>query len=129
VNQAKCNHGMNNDDSAEIASELASLLRYDQVVLLGFIRALTIEEEISVSTMSELLGVGEEVSSKIMEKMIEDGLMIRGKVGYIPLHPRLALSNLYRIALARDDAVRVGRVRLDAITAMLVKRREDVQGW
>ncbi|MDG6933498.1 MAG: hypothetical protein JRN68_02255 [Nitrososphaerota archaeon] len=120
---------MNNDDSAEIASELASLLRYDQVVLLGFIRALTIEEEISVSTMSELLGVGEEVSSKIMEKMIEDGLMIRGKVGYIPLHPRLALSNLYRIALARDDAVRVGRVRLDAITAMLVKRREDVQGW
>ncbi len=129
MNQAKCNHGMNNDDSAEIASELASLLRYDQVVLLGFIRALTIEEEISVSTMSELLGVGEEVSSKIMEKMIEDGLMIRGKVGYIPLHPRLALSNLYRIALARDDAVRVGRVRLDAITAMLVKRREDVQGW
>lgn len=120
---------MINDDSAEIATELASLLHYDKLVLLGFIRALNVEEEISVSMMSELLGIGEEFSSQILGRMIVDGLMIEGKVGYLPLHPRLALSNLYRLALAKDDSVRAGRVRLDAITAMLVKRREDVQGW
>ncbi len=50
-----------------------------------------------------------------------DGLIIRGSSGQaVPLHPRMAMSNLYRLAVARDKRVRERRARVDELIAKLI---------
>jgi hypothetical protein len=116
-------------DSGKIASELSTLLRYDPTVLFGYLISLEVDGPVNDKLLSRLTGIDEQGCSRMLDKMLADGLVIEGSDGYLPLHPRLALSNLYRLALEKDQTVRASRVRLDALTALLVKRREEVQGW
>lgn len=50
-----------------------------------------------------------------------DGLVIRDHSGnVVPIHPRMAISNLYKIALMKNPEVREHRDRIDEIIAKLI---------
>ncbi|MGC8558357.1 MAG: hypothetical protein ACP5NC_05125 [Nitrososphaeria archaeon] len=50
-----------------------------------------------------------------------DGLVIRDHSGnVVPIHPRMAISNLYKISLIRNPGVREHRHRIDEIIAKLI---------
>ncbi len=50
-----------------------------------------------------------------------DGLIIIGHDNKpVPLHPRMAISNLYRISLAKDPSVAKRRTRVDELIAKLI---------
>lgn len=100
----------------------------DPKIVRAFVFSLFSKDELSEEELSRLAG-SQGDDEKITDKLLEMGLFIKGKVGYLPLHPRLAISNLYRLALEKNEEVRKNRQRVDEITAMLVKRREEVQGW
>ena len=88
---------------AEIARELSDLLEADYEEVLYY---------------TELL---EKRTSLYMKKAEDDGLIVRGSDGRaIPLHPRTAISNLYRIAVLKNPAVRERRARVDELIARLI---------
>lgn len=112
-----------------LSEELSEILQYDKITLLCYFYLLKQDGEVKEKSISEILGDRTENTSEILQKMLNDGLVIKGNAGYLPLHPRLAISNLYRLAIARDEKVRQNRVKVDAITTRLVKFREGIQKW
>ncbi|MEM0117777.1 MAG: MarR family transcriptional regulator [Conexivisphaerales archaeon] len=112
-----------------LVQELSNILGYDKDILNCFILMLKNEDELNEQKLAIKMGISVPSASNILKKMLEDGLVIKGKDGYLPLHPRLAISNLYRLSVSKDEKARQYRVRVDAITAMLVKLRESVQRW
>ncbi len=117
------------EELKRLSEELSEILQYDKIILLCYAYLLKQDGEVNERTIFEMLGKEIDNIPEILQRMMRDGLVIRGNAGYLPLHPRLAISNLYRLALARDEKVRQHRVRVDAITARLVKFREEVQKW
>lgn len=115
------------DPISKAIEELSNILNYDKDILYYFILMLRSKDELDKKDLAEISGLKSSRASEILQKMLDDGLIIQGvrKKGYLPLHPRLAISNLYRVALARDESIREKRPRVDAITAMLVKIFEE----
>ncbi|MDG7035763.1 MAG: hypothetical protein JRM72_00030 [Nitrososphaerota archaeon] len=56
-----------------------------------------------------------------LERAVENGLVISTSSGYVPLHPRMAMSNLYRLSCIRNPDVRKNRPRVDALVAKLIR--------
>jgi hypothetical protein len=112
-----------------VAEELSSLLLFDRRLLMVYLSFLTIPGEVNEDNFETLTGEDSRKFREVIESLVEYGLVIKGVHGFLPVHPRLAISNLYRLALSKDDGVRRGRTRVDAITAGLVKRREELQEW
>ncbi|MDG6938800.1 MAG: hypothetical protein JRN39_00115 [Nitrososphaerota archaeon] len=104
-------------EPSALAAELASLLGCDRAVLEAYVSMLQREGPVPPGDIDAAGGV--------LERMKDYGLVIRSGQGYLPVHPRLGISNLYRIGVAKDQAVKGGRVRIDAITAYFVRMRED----
>ena len=107
-----------------IVEELSSILLCDPRIVRVFVLSLFSKDELSEEEVSRLAG-SQGSDERIADKLLDLGLFIRGRAGYLPLHPRLAI----RLALEKNEEVRKNRQRIDEITAMLVKRREEVQGW
>jgi hypothetical protein len=112
-----------------VAEELSSLLLFDRRLLMVYLSFLTIPGEVNEDNFETLTGEDSRKFREVIESLVEYGLVIKGVHGFLPVHPRLAISNLYRLALSKDDGVRRGRTRVDAITAGLVKRREELREW
>lgn len=50
-----------------------------------------------------------------------DGLIIRSSDGHaVPLHPRMAISNLYRLAVLKNPTAKDRRARIDELIAKLI---------
>ncbi|MGC8661886.1 MAG: hypothetical protein ACP5TZ_05235 [Nitrososphaeria archaeon] len=50
-----------------------------------------------------------------------DGLIIKSSDGHaVPLHPRMAISNLYRLAVLKNPTVGGRRARIDELIAKLI---------
>lgn len=69
--------------------------------------------------------------SPITSSLLRRGMLIRGthEKGYLPVHPRLALSNLFRSYGDRTSAeMREKRKRVDRLTAELILIYESRKG-
>jgi len=87
----------------ELASELSELLQADYDELLYYVNLL-LKTPAIYSADAE-----------------RDGLVIRDHSGnVVPIHPRMAISNLYRISLLKHPEVRNNRKRIDEIIAKLI---------
>lgn len=50
-----------------------------------------------------------------------DGLVIKGKDNRpVPLHPRMAISNLYRLSVIKNPSIAKRRARVDELIAKLI---------
>ena len=87
----------------DVAKELSDLLEADYEEMLYYMELLT------------------KRTSLYMKKAEEDGLIVRGNDGRaIPLHPRMAISNLYRMAITKNPAVMERRAKVDDLIARLI---------
>jgi len=86
-----------------LAFELSRLLQLDYDDIFYYFRLLN-GEELPFSESAE-----------------KEGLIIRGmNERPVPLHPRMALSNIYRISAAKNPSIKKKRARIDAIIAVLI---------
>lgn len=117
------------EELKRLAKELSNILQYDEKIITCYLFLLRENEEVDESKISEINDIQLSDASVVLQAMLRDGIVIKGKAGYLPLHPRLAISNLYRLSTLKNKNVRQKRVKVDAITARLVKFREDIQKW
>lgn len=86
-----------------LALELSRLLQLDYEDIFYYLRLLN-GEELPFSESAE-----------------KDGLIIRGaNERPVPLHPRMALSNIYRISAAKKPDIKKKRTKIDAIIGVLI---------
>ncbi|MCL4344240.1 MAG: hypothetical protein JRN26_01085 [Nitrososphaerota archaeon] len=90
-------------DAEETAKELSILLEADYDEILYYITLLI--------NKSQYFNLRAE----------NDGLIIKGNDGHaVPLHPRMAISNLYRMSILKNPSVKDHRARIDELIAKLI---------
>ena len=75
--------------------------------------------------------VADEDRAVVVQSLLRRGMLIRAadEKGYLPVHPRLALSNLYRSLGDRTSpAMREKRKMVDRLTAELIAAYESERG-
>jgi len=108
--------------ASSIGKEMAGLLDSDEGLVNAYIALLLAgSKEHPAEEVKGGKGVRTGLDLALLERALEDGLVIRTSSGYVPLHPRMAMSNLYRLSCIRNPAVRRNRPRVDALVARLVR--------
>jgi predicted ArsR family transcriptional regulator len=110
-----------------LAEELAGLLEWDLEILKAYTFLLTKNGEVMKDEVAEGLGVSDEEASRLLDLLDRDGLTVRGKEGVYPVHPRLGISNVYRLSTARSPSVQARRPKVDSVMAILTSYRDRVE--
>lgn len=98
---------LNEAKTSEIAAELSRLLefRYDEIF---YYESLLLGADLPYSEAAE-----------------RDGLIIKSDTGKpLPLHPKLALSNIYRTSVNRNPELRANRKKVDILINELASHYE-----
>ncbi|MEM0074950.1 MAG: hypothetical protein QXG05_02315 [Nitrososphaerota archaeon] len=116
---------MTEKELQQLSYEVASILKMDKELLLLYGKMVV---EARAFTREEILELSSGRNKNIIDEMLASGLVILARDKYQPVHPRLGFSNLYRLALQKDMAVKADRNRIDTIIAYFVKRWEEALG-
>ncbi|MDG7051643.1 MAG: hypothetical protein JRN19_04245 [Nitrososphaerota archaeon] len=108
--------------ASSIAKEMATLLDSDESLINAYIVLLLAGfNENRGEVVEGGKGVKTGLEGGLLERAVENGLAISTSSGYVPLHPRMAMSNLYRLSCIRNPDVRKNRPRVDALVAKLIR--------
>jgi hypothetical protein len=118
---------LNTSQFDNLAEELAGLLERDPRVLKAYTFLLSRSGETLREELASGLGASDLEVGTLLGSLDTDGLIIRGQSGFYPIHPRLGISNVYRLSVARDPAVVARRPRVDSLMAILTSYRDRVE--
>jgi len=118
---------LNKSQFDSLAEELAGLLEWDPHVLKAYTFLLSKSGETMGEELASGLGASEREVEELLSSLDRDGLIIRGQSGYYPVHPRLGISNVYRLSIAKDPSVRARRQKVDSLMAILAIYRDRVE--
>jgi hypothetical protein len=118
---------LNESQFYSLAEELARLLGWDLRVLKAYTFLLSRSGETMKEELASDVGASDCEVGALLGSLDTDGLIIRGQLGFYPVHPRLGISNVYRLSIARDPAVVARRPRVDSLMAMLASYRDRVE--
>ncbi len=110
-----------------LAEELADLLRWDPSILKAYTFLLSRPGEVNSAELGAGIGMTGAGLDEMLAALDRDGLTIRGPSGIFPVHPRLGISNVYRLSLAKDSSVSVARQRVDSVVSILSSYRDRVE--
>jgi hypothetical protein len=110
-----------------LAEELADLLKWDPLVLRAYTFLLSKNGQVKPHELAAGLGTDSEETKRLLDAMEADGLTVNGDAGLYPVHPRLGISNVYRLSAARDPSVSAIRPRVDSLISILASYRDRVE--
>jgi hypothetical protein len=110
-----------------LADELAGLLRWDPQVLRGYTFLLTRNGEVMKEDVATGLVLSEEETTRLLQALDDDGLSVKGANGIYPVHPRLGISNVFRLSTRKDASVEANRARVDSLMAILASYRDRLE--
>jgi hypothetical protein len=118
---------LNTSQFDSLAEELSGLLEWDPRVLKAYIFLLSRNGETMREELASGVGSSEGDVGNLLDSLDRDGLIIRGQSGFYPVHPRLGISNVYRLSLAKDPAVGARRQKVDSLISILASYRDRVE--
>ena len=110
-----------------LAEEIASLLKWDPDILRAYTFLLSRSGQVRPEELASGLGVDSAEAAKLILALDRDGLTVNGDAGIYPVHPRLGISNVYRLSLAKDPSVSSVRPRVDSLVSILASFRDRVE--
>jgi|GEM_PF-608179 hypothetical protein len=110
-----------------IAEELAGLLQWDAEELKAYTFLLSKVGEVAREEMMVARGLTEGELEDVIRRMEEHGLIVRGRSGFYPVHPRLGVSNVYRLSVLSKPSVRYSRAKVDALMGILGAHRDRLE--
>jgi hypothetical protein len=110
-----------------LAEELAGLLEWDPRVLKAYTFLLSRNGETMREELTSGVCVSDEEVGNLLGSLDADGLVVRGLSGFYPVHPRLGLSNVYRLSIAKDPAIKERRQKVDSLMSILASYRDRVE--
>jgi len=110
-----------------LAEELADLLKWDPLVLRAYTFLLSRNGQVKPDELASGLGADGEETKRLVEAMEREGLTVNGDAGLYPVHPRLGISNVYRLSVAKDPSVSAVRPRVDSLISILASYRDRVE--
>jgi len=110
-----------------LAEELAGLLKWDPGVLRAYAFLLSRSGQVKPEELPSGFETSPEEAKKLLFALEEDGLTVNGDSGIYPVHPRLGISNIYRLSTAKDPSVSTVRPRIDSLISILASFRDKVE--
>jgi DNA-binding Lrp family transcriptional regulator len=118
---------LNTSQFDSLGEELSGLLQWDPHVLKAYIFLLSRNGETMREELASGVGASESEVVELLDSLGRDGLIVRGQTGFYPVHPRLGISNVYRLSLAKNPAVGARRQKVDSLIAILASYRDRVE--
>ncbi|HVP24184.1 MAG TPA: hypothetical protein VMS77_09775 [Conexivisphaerales archaeon] len=111
-----------------LAEELAGLLKWDPMVLKAYTFLLSKMGEVMKEELASGMALRDDEATSLMAELNRGGLIINGSQGgFYPVHPRLGISNVYRLSIAKDPSVRLLRPKVDSLMSILSSYRDRVE--
>ncbi len=118
---------LNTSQFDSLAEELAGLLCWGPHVLKAYAFLLSKSGETMREELTFEVGASEQEVGELRGSLDRDGLILRGRSGFYPVHPRLGINNVYRLSIAKDSSVRARRQEVDSLTSVLASCRDRVE--
>ena len=115
-------------DEGSISETLSSQFKVPKEEVLAYLKLLD-TSDLTLSQLSEKLGIDEERTSGLVSSMLSRGLVIEASgfpKRFAPLHPRMMLTNLFKI-LEKElvQTLRERRATVDRVVNLLTPVYED----